>query len=255
MKESCNYHPTRTAHWNCTECGAMICSECVIKREKGDYQQGDFIHLCPKCNVPVEWLGVEKIIEPFWSRLPKMFTYPFFLQPLILMGVLSVVNYLFAGPGLFSMLMRGATLLILLKYSFEVLKTTASGNLKPPKITSETISDDYQQVFKQFGIFIVIFISFGWISAKVNPIMGILFIIFAIFFVPSMIILLVSTSSLVHALNPIMFVQLTFRIGLGYFLMYFFLILLGSAPAYAGQYIKYLDKSFPVFLTRVIFSS
>jgi len=55
--------------------------------------------------------------------------------------------------------------------------------------------------------------------------------------VPSMIILLVTTGSFFHAINPVVFVGLTFRIGWAYLLMYFFLFLLGSAPAYLAQYV------------------
>jgi tetratricopeptide (TPR) repeat protein len=60
-----------------------------------------------------------------------------------------------------------------------------------------------------------------------------------------MIILLVTTGSLFHAINPVVFVGLTFRIGWAYLLMYFFLFLLGSAPAFLGRYfISYLPSEF-----------
>jgi len=154
MKDFCNYHPTRIAHWSCPKCSAMLCPECVIKRDKGPYTKGEYLHLCPKCNISVDWVGVENIIDPFWHRMPKIFTYPLSPSPLILMIVLSVVTVFFSGSGIFSLLLRGIAWLIVLKYSFESLKTTASGDLKPPKINSETISTDFQQVFKQYGIFI-----------------------------------------------------------------------------------------------------
>jgi tetratricopeptide (TPR) repeat protein len=113
--------------------------------------------------------------------------------------------------------------------------------LKPPPVNAETISDDFGQVFKQFGIYIALFVAFGWVSAQVGLVVGIIFLLAALFFVPSMIMLLVTTGSLIHALNPVMFVGLTFRIGWAYLLMYFFLFLLGSAPAYLFQFlIKYL---------------
>ena len=52
-----------------------------------------------------------------------------------------------------------------------------------------------------------------------------------------MIILLVATDSVVHALNPLLFVRMAFRIGWGYLLMYLFLVLLLAAPGLAGHYI------------------
>ncbi|MEJ2286268.1 MAG: tetratricopeptide repeat protein [Desulfobacterales bacterium] len=64
-----------------------------------------------------------------------------------------------------------------------------------------------------------------------------------------MIILLVTTGSLINALNPVMFVGLTFRIGWAYLLMYFFLFLLGSAPAYLFQFlIKFLPGELHLLL-------
>jgi tetratricopeptide (TPR) repeat protein len=134
---------------------------------------------------------------------------------------------------------------MILKYSFESLKATASGNLKPPSVNAQTISEDFGQVFKQFAIYVLIFIGFAYISAKAGLILGIVFGIVALFFVPSMIILLVTTGSLFHAINPVVFVGLTFRIGWAYLLMYFFLFLLGSAPAYLAQYvIRFLPAEF-----------
>ena len=250
MKDFCNYHPTRIAHWSCPKCSAMLCPECVIKRDKGPYTKGEYLHLCPKCNISVDWVGVENIIDPFWHRMPKIFTYPLSPSPLILMIVLSVVTVFFSGSGIFSLLLRGIAWLIVLKYSFESLKTTASGDLKPPKINSETISTDFQQVFKQYGIFILIFLFFGWIAVTVGPFLGIAFMLFALLFVPAMIILLVTTNSLFHAVNPVLFVQLAFRIGRGYLLMYFFLLLLGAAPAVV---MKYIIKFFPAGLHLLLY--
>jgi tetratricopeptide (TPR) repeat protein len=189
----------------------------------------------------VDWVGVENLIEPFWNRMPRIFAYPVSGASLILMAVLALATMFFSGPGLFSILMKGTLWLIVIKYSFESLKATAGGNLKPPPVNAQTISNDFGQVFKQFGIYIALFLAFGWISAQVGLVVGIVFLLGTLFFVPSMIMLLVTTGSLINALNPVMFVGLTFRIGWAYLLMYFFLFLLGSAPAYLFQFlIKFL---------------
>jgi tetratricopeptide (TPR) repeat protein len=242
MKKFCDSHPTRKAHWHCPKCNAQFCPECVVQRESESYGHRKTLHFCAKCNQEVDWVGVENLIDPFWNRMPRIFAYPVSVAPLILMAVLALATMFFSGPGLFSTLMKGAMWLIVIKYSFESLKATASGNLKAPPVNSQTISEDFGQVFKQFGIYIAIFIAFLWISAKVGPLIGIVFLLGALFFVPAMVILLVTTGSLINALNPVMFVGLTFRIGWAYLLMYFFLFLLGSAPAYLFQF---LIKFFP----------
>jgi len=237
MKKFCNGHPTRKAHWHCTKCNAMFCPECVTARESENFGRKEVHHFCPKCNLPVDWVGVQNLIDPFWNRLPRIFTYPFSLQPLVLISVLAVVTLFFSGAGFISALMRGLILLIVLKYSFEALKATAGGNLNPPPVNGKTITEDIKQVFKQFAIYVLIYLGISYVAFKVGIVTAIAFAIAAMFFVPSMIILLVTTGSLFHAINPVVFVGLAFRIGWAYFLMYFFLLLLGSAPAYLAQYV------------------
>jgi len=249
MKQSCDYHPTQIAHWGCSECDAKLCPECVVKRDKGGFSKGELLHFCPKCNAPAEWCGVENIIDPFWKRLPKIFAYPFSsIHPIILILIAALLTSLFSGPGLFKMLLRGGLLLIVLKYSFETLKSTASGDLRPPKISPKTISDDIIQVVKQYVLYFIIYALSVWIVTTVSPIIGILFFLVTLFFTPAMIILLVTTSSILHALNPLIFVRLVYRIGWGYLTMYLFLFLLGGAPAVAGQFIvNWLPEALHIF--------
>jgi tetratricopeptide (TPR) repeat protein len=237
MKANCNYHPTRTAHWVCPKCDAHLCPDCVTKRDKGGYLQGQVIHLCPKCNLEVEWVGVENIIAPFWNRLPKIFAYPLALRTSGLILILAIISMFAWKLGMLGLVLNGIIYLIVLKYSFESLKATAQGDLRPPRLSSETISEDIHQVIKQFLLYIIIFFAAAWLSMSVNPLLGIAFALVILFFIPAMIILLVTTGSLIHALNPMIFVPLVARIGWGYLLMYFFLFLLGSAPAIAAQYI------------------
>jgi len=237
MKEKCDYHPTRTAHWACPQCNAHLCPACVTERDKGGYLQGQVIHLCPKCNAPVDWVGVENIIAPFWHRLPKIFAYPLTLRTLLLMLILAILSTVVIKMGLLGLLLYGVIWLVVLKYSFEALKATARGDLSPPKLNSETVSQDIHQVLKQYLIYIIIGFVTMWLAVSVNLFLGIVFALVILFFIPAMIILLVTTGSLLHAMNPLIFVPLVTRIGWGYLLMYFFLFLLGSAPAIAGQYI------------------
>jgi len=251
MKANCDYHPTRIAHWSCPQCKAQLCPDCVTKRDKGGYLQGQTVHLCPKCNIPIDWVGVENIIAPFWNRLPKIFAYPLALQTLLLMIVLAVISMLAWKMGLIGLVLNGVIWLVVLKYSFEALKTTARGDLGPPKISSETISQDIHQVLKQYLIYIILFFVGGWLVVTLGPLLGFAFVLAILFFIPAMIILLVTTGSLLHALNPMMFVPLVTRIGWGYLLMYFFLFLLASAPAVAGQYIM---QFFPVDMHLLLYS-
>jgi len=250
MKRSCDYHPTRTAHWFCPKCDGNMCPDCVVARDMGEYHKGELLYFCPKCNRSVEWCGVENIIDPFWKHLPKVFAYPFSsIHPIALIISSSILLSLFMGPGLFNLLARSVLFLVVLKYSFEALKSTASGDLSPPGINSRTISNDIAQVVKQYVLFYLIFLAAGWIYVSVSPLLSGVFRLVALFFAPAMVILLVTTSSLFHALNPLIFVRLTYRIGWGYVVMYLFLLLLGGAPSVAAHLIfKWLPQGLHMFL-------
>lgn len=236
MKENCKFHPQQVAHFSCMECGSYFCPSCIVKRPKGGYEADQFLHFCPKCNVEVDWVGAANLIDPVWVRMPKIFLYPLTLNPLILMGIFAVAVLFFSGPGLINAIIRGVVWLTVLKYSFESLKATASGKLEAPKISTETIIGDIGPVFKQGVLYILLIVGFGFVSFKLGPIIGILFGGAALFFVPAMIILLVTTESLFFALNPAAFIRLAFRIGWAYLLMYLFLLLLAGAPAFVGQF-------------------
>jgi len=58
------------------------------------------------------------------------------------------------------MLIRFAIWAVILKYSFAALKSTANGKLIPPKVNLQTISDDFEVVFKQIGIYVIIGFAF-----------------------------------------------------------------------------------------------
>lgn len=253
MKQYCKYHPSRPAHWHCDKCNTARCPQCVEAREMGGYHQGEKLHMCPNCNLPVQWLGVENIIDPFWKRLPRFFLYPFSIRPLSLMLGLSVVAALLTRPGILGVLAQVAVWGIAFKYAYAILQSTASGNLTAPKLDAQSLSENFGPVAKQVGIYVAIFFTAGIMFANLGMAGGILFIILATVFLPAMIILLVTTESLIQALNPVMFVSLAIRIGWGYLLMYFFYSILGGAPALLSRHaIQYLPPMMHLFLFCLI---
>jgi len=238
MKTNCQYHPGKPAHWYCPECNQNFCPDCIDKRDKGGYQAGEFLYFCSKCNVQLTWTAASNIIEPFWNRLPRFFKYPLKPAPLIFNCIITLIYLLLHSIGVFGFLFIIIIWLILLKYAFTALTQTAQGNLNPPEISSRTISDDMQQVLKQYIMYILLF-AVGFCFLFTGPFVLILlplYILYVVLFLPAMIMLLVSTDSVIHALNPQITFGLVFRIGWGYLLMFFFYGLLGSAPALLGAY-------------------
>ncbi len=245
MKIYCDYHPTKLAQWECPDCEIALCPSCVETRKESDMPGSRLNHFCPKCNTEAEWLGVSNIIEPFWKRLHKFFIYALLPTPLFLNIALSIGSLIAS----YSLWLTLIIWIISYKYAFAILMNTGRGNLIPPKADSRTVTDDISPVFKQLLMFIVIGFVLYWIFSKFGFYLGVISLIFTIYFIPSIIIMFVATENLSAALNPLLFVRLAFRIGWGYLLMYFFLILLLIAPsAFAALFLNLLPAVLQTFL-------
>jgi tetratricopeptide (TPR) repeat protein len=253
MKQFCQYHPAKPAYWSCKKCGKTMCQECVEARDMGGHRQGQKLHVCPNCNLPVDWLGVGNVMDPFWKRIPRFFLYPFYLRPLALMLTLSVVAVLVPKAGILSLMAAVVIWGIVFKYAYAILQTTMSGNLTAPSLNATNLYQNFGPVAKQMGIYSVVYFLIGFVIAELGRGVGIPFMMLILLFLPAMIMLLVCTESLLAAINPLMFVTLTVRIGWGYLLMYFFYSLLGGAPALLGrQVLPHLAPLLQVFLFTLL---
>lgn len=253
MGTSCHYHPTQPAQWVCPNCEVNYCTDCIDTRAVNQYGKKNVFHFCPKCNINAERIAFEDTVVPFWNKLPQFFAYPFQPQPLGLIIVLSIASLIFSELWFFGFWGNLFVTVIFFKYAFASLRTTANGSSSPPKIDSGLVFEDFSIVFKQVLIFVVLAIAFVKITQMGGPVIGGVFLCFAILFVPAMVIVLVGTESLLQSINPLLFVGMAWRIGWSYLLMYFFLILLGGAPAVIGRYITgYLPPILYEFLTNVV---
>jgi tetratricopeptide (TPR) repeat protein len=256
MPIQCKFHPTQAAHWQCDRCHTPLCPHCINRREKEQKSPGTYLYFCPKCNKEARWLGAGNIIDPFWKRLVKFFIYPFYPRPLYLMLIFSFIILICTEhPGILSITIVALLHCAILLYSFAALKHTAKGNLTPPPLNKSTLSDDIALVFKQLGIYLLIGLAVFFTMGKIGVLPGIAILILSLLGLPAMVILLVTTGSLIQAVNPMMFVPLATRIGWGYLLMYLFLILLGGAPqALAGWLVPLLPpRSLPFIFSYAKF--
>ncbi len=253
MKTYCKYHPTRPARWYCEKCQTNYCPDCIAKRVRESYGTKETFHMCPKCNVEAKSLGVGNMIVPFWNRLPQFFLYPFHPRPLLLIVLVAAADALLSDVFLLGFMVRIASWGIVLKYAFAVLRSTAQGDLRPPKIDSDTIAKDFHQVFKQIALFVVVGIAFVAIFQTAGVIVGIAFLAFVILSVPAMIIILVVSDSVIQAVNPMLFVRMAWRIGWSYLLMYFFLVLLGGGRAVLARYaVQFLQPGLLQFFVAIV---
>jgi tetratricopeptide (TPR) repeat protein len=246
----CSYHPTKPARFSCSNCASHFCEECISERARGAFGtlQKEKLYFCPKCNVEAKSLGVGSFITPFWRRLPKFFTYPLQPAPLVLMLVLSAASTFLHWIPMLGLLLW----VVLVKYSYATLRNTMGGDLRPPDVSVGVIGQDIAEAFKQIALFLVVIVSVVLVFGKVGIAPGVAYLLFVILLLPSMVIVLVISGSLVAALNPGAFVTVAFRIGWGYFLMYLFLVMLMAAPAALAQpLISFLPKQLWTFILNM----
>ncbi|MFC1591501.1 hypothetical protein ACFL43_03145 [Thermodesulfobacteriota bacterium] len=116
--------------------------------------------------------------------------------------------------------------------------------MTPPPTDAETLMSDFGVVFKQYLLYFLGAVAFMVIMSQAGIGAGILFAVLAMVGLPAMIILLVVNESLVDALNPVKVSALISRIGNGYLIMWFFIFLLGGAPAVLSNYVLPILPSF-----------
>ncbi len=230
----CSMHPTQAAHWHCPKCKQEFCSDCVIKQDAGPMAGSRLLRSCPKCLNETRWIGAADVIQPFWERLPRVFLYPMKPGPLIYMAILALGALIF-----WSWLVQFICWVFLLNYAYVALKKTAQGNLVPPAV-DEMISGNFLDsvipVVKQALLVLLLLVVAFSVFGSLGGIGGIIYLLLMLFLLPSMIIVLVNTESLISALNPLAFLILPFKIGKAYFIMFVFLAILAGAPGALLQF-------------------
>jgi tetratricopeptide (TPR) repeat protein len=114
------------------------------------------------------------------------------------------------------------------------------------------LTGDISIVFKQIAFYIIIGFASNWVANNMGFMVSALFQIAVILFTPAMIIMLVATESLIAAINPVLFISMTWRIGWSYLLMFLFLLMLKFAPLFLWQYLlSYLPGTIQLFLLPI----
>lgn len=239
MKINCSFHPSTPAHFHCQSCDATFCASCIEIRENLRFRGDSKDYFCPTCNLPATPVGIGNLIEPFWARLPKFFSYPAQLHPLLVILILSFAATVFTA----SIFLQLLFFVISTKYAYAILIETAKGSLQPPKLTFELFNKDVEQVFKQYVVFFLIGGAATFLVQYVGLVGLVIFMIFTTIYMPAILMVLVASNSVLAALNPMIFVPVVNRIGARYFLMYVFLILLPVAPA---ALLNYLPAMLPL---------
>lgn len=160
-------------------------------------------------------------IEPFWNRIPAFFLYTLRPAPLTLTVVFGLVSFFLPYPFWpVYLLIYG----LMTKYALEVLIRTSEGEMEPPPLSQEVLSDNFGLVFKLLGIYLLailflVSLAFkGWLVLVQGLGIAILFLL------PAMTMVLASTNSLLAAINPGLLVGMIVRVGWSYLGLYVLLL-------------------------------
>ncbi|OEY65804.1 hypothetical protein [Marinobacter sp. X15-166B] len=247
MKNDCHYHPAVPAKWHCSHCQTYYCQRCMpdgdTKKQRG---------ICPGCDHPLRYLGAATEVVPFWNRLSAFFRYPLHLDPLLVIGICTLVPLLISAS-LIGLIVSLLLFVALLKYTYAVIRHTAEGHMTPPPLATAFSGSGFNIVLLQLLVFVAmggLVFAAGLIG---GPLLALLMLAFVLLALPASIMILAMEHSVGAAINPMNLASLMARIGWPYFLMYGYLILLslasGAAQEFAFQHFTpWLAQPFSGFL-------
>ncbi len=195
-------------------------------------------------------------IPPFWHKLNNFFLFPFQRTPLLYGVVLSLCAYMLLWGPLFAFGVIVGLMLAVSRYSFKVAAFASRGILDSRDYADYQADVDLKVLpWKFFGVLIVHSIVIGMLT-KASVGLGILGYFLSSFLIPVTLMVLISSGSLLTAINPFILLGSVFGIGLPYFLLCLFLFLLmQGAPMAIGILLPMMPKALlaPLFAFVLIY--
>lgn len=221
--EYCKYHPEVSAQHFCPNCQNNCCDNCV---DEGQYGENTFCFVCDQATVKADGPAD---VTPFWRRIDQSFRYP--LEKSLLIFIL-IVSFLSAASSLLPFpLMIGLNLLttgVIIKYCFNCLSETATGNLSAPDIGG-AYEGGIILIFRLFLMMVIAVVVVAFTYAKISTLLGSLLGFFLLIASPAVIITYAMTEDMIAALNPLKLVSLIATIGLPYgLILAILMIMIGS---------------------------
>lgn len=184
-------------------------------------------------------VGAENVVVPFWQRLHHFFMYPLNAVPGGIMILLTVIIAAL-GNTLFGILAILLSALIFMKYAYVVLEDTSHGYLLPRPFIAEMITKDLELPFKHIlNIFLIAALNYLAYDYSLQMESEYLFqavLSITIFLLPASVMLLASKRSFTSAFNPALYYKVVKSIGVAYFLLYVFVLMMLSSAAAAMYY-------------------
>jgi len=242
-KIPCKYFSELPARWHCPRCMIDISDACAKRPERSD-DRYEIRRDCPICLEPLQSLGIENSIKPFWERIPAFFIYPVRSDALIYITLLSLLNLLFVVNVVIGIGVLLATSYALLLYAYKCLNHIARGHMEAPGLMVDYKVLNSSLVFKQSMVYILVGLALAF-AARLFGLPGL--IVTGAFFllgIPASTTLLAINGSLLDAVNPVSIFRTMATIGRPYFILYLFLLfMLGGYEMLQDTALEYMPAS------------
>ncbi len=246
--ENCKYHPDIKAKHHCPNCDIECCDLCV---DEGHHGENAFCFTCDQATIKAEGPAD---VTPFWRRIDQGFRYP--LEKPVLVFI-AVISFFSAIASLLPLpLMIGLSLLttgVMIKYCFNCLSETATGNLSAPEI-SGAYEGGILLIFRLLLMLVISIVVVGFIYSSVSTVLGSLLGIFLLVASPAVIITYAMTENIVDALNPIKLASIITTIGLPYGLILAILMIMIGSVDILSSLIGY-EQSLGVLTLQAVVSN
>ncbi len=216
------------SRWDCASCELSFCDECIYVQKA--YSTPGCLH----CGEPLEFQPSSGDVVPFWARLNDFFAYPFQRGPMALFALSIFLSVVFSS-GLLGILAAVFITLMQIKYGFNVIAAMSEGEFQAPSLPATITESNYNVVFKQFAVVVVMFVVTAWVGGMFGSLLAVPLAVVCLLVLPMSMIVLATEQSLRAALNPVILVTSAYRIGWPYLLVYLYLLMMFSCSATFGQ--------------------
>ncbi|WP_444883610.1 hypothetical protein [Microbulbifer sp. PSTR4-B] len=226
MAESCRYHSSADASWQCQPCQRKYCSEC-IPGSSANYQ--GLGPECPLCRDPVEYIGASNSAKPFWQVGIFYFLYALKPGPLAIIALAAAASLLISGLGLLAIVALVGIVALVSRYNLLVIERLASGQLEAPGIGDALDGNSAPLFLKVIAMTLIAgFVGYKLFSFGMGAVQLYAFALFL--FAPAAMIVLALEHSLRAAINPLKLLQFTLIIGWPYWLLWITTTAVSAAP-------------------------
>lgn len=186
--------------------------------------------------VSTDW-QVPPPIKPFWQRMPHLFRFPAYSDPLLrnLAATAAIAAAVWTEAWLLVLIAALVSTVIIARYGFLVIERTSQGYLKPSDYPKTFEQGSPYRPYKLFAIYLVAGVAIGLLGVLTKSSFLVFLAELAVsLLIPAAVMQLTMTDSFTQSVNPVKLLDIAVRIGGAYLVLcvFLFLLQLGSLQAF-----------------------